>query len=69
MVKPLQLCHAKQTMQNQLYEGAQSGCGPFGAIFNRDDVLELGYHCLGHLNTKGVYMLQNMVSDMNIGKF
>lgn len=34
-----------------------------------DDVFELGYRCLGHLNMKGVYMVQNMVSDMNLGKF
>ena len=34
-----------------------------------DGVLELCHLCLGHLNVKGFHPLQNMVSDMNIGKF
>ena len=34
-----------------------------------DGALELWHRRLGHLNVKDVHMLQNMVSDMNLGKF
>lgn len=34
-----------------------------------DDALEPWYHQLGHLNVKDIHRLQNMMSDMNVGKF
>ena len=34
-----------------------------------NDVLELWYCYLGHLNVKNVHTLQNMVSNMNLGIF
>ena len=33
-----------------------------------DNTVKLWHRCLGHLNMKGVYTLQNMVSGMNLGK-
>lgn len=34
-----------------------------------DDMLELWHRRLSHLYLKGVHILQNMVTDMNLGKF
>ena len=35
----------------------------------KNDMLELWHRRLGHLNVKGIHILQNMVSGMNFGKF
>lgn len=65
MFKPLQLRYAK-TICTKVY-----GADAANLVQSPTDCGALEFwHChLGHLDVKGVHMLQNVESDMNLGKF